>query len=105
LATIEVTDTGLGIPADALPHIFNRFFHLEQPQRASRSGLGLGLFIAREIVTAHGGTIEARSIVGEGTTMTIRLPLRDAKDDASPLGGAPTHDALAPAAAGEKDGE
>jgi two-component system, chemotaxis family, CheB/CheR fusion protein len=76
-ALIEVQDSGPGIPADALPHIFSQFFQAG-PVRATQgtSGLGLGLFIAQQIVAAHGGTIEARSTVGEGTTFVVRLPLK-----------------------------
>jgi two-component system CheB/CheR fusion protein len=74
-AVIEVEDTGPGIPPNVLPHIFDRFFQMAE---GGQGGLGLGLYIAREVVAAHGGTIEARSTVGEGTTMIIRLPLRPA---------------------------
>jgi two-component system CheB/CheR fusion protein len=90
MARIDVADTGPGIPAEALPHIFTRFFQLEHQDRTVRSGLGLGLFIAREIVTAHGGTLEAASTVGQGTTMTIRLPLRAEEGDPPAAAAAPT---------------
>jgi two-component system CheB/CheR fusion protein len=72
-ALIEVEDTGPGIAEEDLPHVFTRFFQTG-PSRTARSGLGLGLYIAQEIVGAHGGTITARSTVGEGTTFTVRLP-------------------------------
>ena len=85
-ARIEVEDRGLGISADALPHIFDRFVRLEQGA-SSRGGLGLGLFIAREIIGEHGGTIEAQSTVGEGTTMVIRLPLLDERPSPPPDDG------------------
>lgn len=67
--TIDVEDNGPGIPAEDLPRIFDRFVKGE----GSR-GSGLGLAIARKLVEAHGGTIRARSAVGEGTTITIVLP-------------------------------
>ncbi len=69
--TITVADTGPGISAEHLPHIFDRFYRVETA-RASR-GSGLGLAIAREIVSAHGGTISARSVLGQGTTLVVHL--------------------------------
>jgi two-component system CheB/CheR fusion protein len=73
VAVIEVADAGPGIPEEDLLHVFTRFFQTGST-RAARSGLGLGLYISQEIVTAHGGTITARSTVGEGSTFTVRLP-------------------------------
>lgn len=70
---IAVSDTGAGIAAADLPHIFDRFAKGEESR-----GSGLGLAIARKLVEAHGGTIAAESASGAGTTMTVRLPLRDA---------------------------
>jgi two-component system CheB/CheR fusion protein len=72
-AEVVVRDHGEGIPADRLSTVFDAYARHGHPQRAA--GLGLGLFVAREIVTAHGGEIEATSRAGEGTTMTVRLPL------------------------------
>jgi two-component system CheB/CheR fusion protein len=72
VAVVDVVDHGPGIAADVLPLLFQPYTRLEQKRSA---GLGLGLYLAREIVTAHGGTIEARSTLGEGTTITVRLPL------------------------------
>jgi signal transduction histidine kinase len=70
-----IRDSGRGIPPEDLPHIFDRFWKAD-PSRASSdgSGAGLGLAIARQLVTLHGGTIEAESEVGRGTTFTIELP-------------------------------
>lgn len=73
-AIVEIQDYGRGIPEETLPQIFSQFYHSSDPGHTGK-GLGLGLFIAREIITAHDGTINARSIVGEGTTFEIRLPL------------------------------
>lgn len=74
---IAVTDDGPGIPDGDLPHIFERFYRVDKTRARSLGGAGLGLPIARTIVEAHGGRIIARSQVGEGTTMTIELPLTD----------------------------
>lgn len=73
---VSVGDTGVGIPADALPHIFERFYQAD-PSRAgsSQRGAGLGLSIVAEIVRAHGGTISVSSILGQGTTFKVQLPL------------------------------
>ena len=71
-----VQDTGPGIPAEELPHVFDRFFQGKQPrsERGEKRGTGLGLSICRAIVRAHDGTIEVDSKVGEGTRFTVRLP-------------------------------
>jgi two-component system, chemotaxis family, CheB/CheR fusion protein len=74
-AEIQVQDFGPGIPAGQLPDLFSRFYRAERPGGRSHTGLGLGLFIARELVAAHGGTIDVESREGEGTTFTVRLPL------------------------------
>jgi signal transduction histidine kinase len=70
---ISVRDTGAGIPAEHLPHLFERYW---QSRRSSRKrGSGLGLAIARGIVEAHGGRIEASSTLGHGSTFTFTLPV------------------------------
>jgi len=70
---VEVTDTGIGIPPEHLPRIFNRFYRVD-PAR-SAGGAGLGLAIARQIAQSHGGRLEVRSAPGAGSTFTIRLPI------------------------------
>ncbi len=72
---VEVEDKGPGIPKRDLPHIFERFYRVDKTRSRKLGGSGLGLPIAKTIVDAHGGGIEARSKLGEGTTMTIRIPL------------------------------
>ena len=67
-----VTDTGEGIASDALGHLFERFYQADSSRR--KGGAGLGLAIAKWIVEAHGGTISAASILGQGATFTVRLP-------------------------------
>jgi len=66
---VEVADTGVGIPADQLDHLFDRFW-----RGRTGEGIGLGLAIAKGVVDAHGGSVEVRSRPGEGTTFAIRLP-------------------------------
>ncbi|GAA2741068.1 HAMP domain-containing sensor histidine kinase [Kitasatospora cinereorecta] len=74
--TVEITvaDTGTGIGPDDLVHVFDRFWRAEKSRSRRTGGSGLGLAIARQLVHAHGGTIDAASTLGEGTTMTLRLP-------------------------------
>jgi signal transduction histidine kinase len=74
-ASIEVSDTGIGIPARDLPYVFERFFRSDRARRAYHGGSGLGLSIARWIVDAHKGAIAVESVVGQGTTFTVKVPL------------------------------
>ncbi|MCC5645140.1 PAS domain-containing protein [Nostoc sp. CHAB 5824] len=76
-AQIQVSDTGIGIRADLLPYVFDRFRQGNSSSSKTSQGLGLGLSIARHLVELHGGTVQAQSPgEGKGTTITIRLPLR-----------------------------
>ena len=77
-AVITVADTGIGIPEDELPHIFDRFFRGDLPKEEQISGTGLGLVIVRQLVALHGGQITVESQEGEGTTFTVELPLAQA---------------------------
>lgn len=72
ISTLTVTDSGIGIPAAELPHIFDRFWRGRQAARTSGSGIGLA--IAAELTRAHGGDLTAQSEPGRGTTMTLSLP-------------------------------
>ncbi len=72
--TVQVSDTGQGIPPADLPRIFDRFFRTEASRAAGESGFGLGLAIAKNIVDNMGGEIEVSSIIGQGTTFTVTLP-------------------------------
>ena len=71
---LEVRDSGPGILAAELPHVFERFFRGTNVGEARASGSGLGLAIARSIVEMHGGQIEVASAIGEGSAFTVRLP-------------------------------
>jgi two-component system sensor histidine kinase BaeS len=72
--TITVTDTGEGISADDLPHVFDRFRRVDPSRTRATGGTGLGLAIVKQIVDAHGGSVTIESVVGEGTTVTVRIP-------------------------------
>jgi len=71
---ITVTDTGVGIPAEDLPYIFDRFWRGDRSRTRMEGSSGLGLAITRQLVLAHGGTISAESEPGQGTTFSIELP-------------------------------
>lgn len=75
---VDVTDTGRGISAVDLPHIFDRFWRAEKSRDRRGGGSGLGLSIADRLVAAHGGRIDAYSSLGVGTTMRVRLPRQPA---------------------------
>ncbi len=70
---IEVCDTGGGIPAEALPRVFDRFFRVDPSRSKASGGTGLGLAIVQSIMTLHGGTAEIASELGRGTTVTLRI--------------------------------
>ena len=74
-ALIEVSDTGRGIPEDALPRIFERFYRQSDPKDSRVTGFGLGLAISKWIVDAHNGSIEVESESGRGSRFTVRLPM------------------------------
>ncbi len=74
-AILEVVDTGIGIPAVALPHLFERFFRVDGARSREVGGAGLGLAIVKSICTAHGGQVEVESAEGRGSRFTVKLPL------------------------------
>jgi signal transduction histidine kinase len=78
---LSVSDTGIGIPAEYLAHVFEKFFRV--PGQSRDAGTGLGLAIVHEIVTAHGGTVSCESSLGQGTTFSLRLPRAADRNPAS----------------------
>jgi heavy metal sensor kinase len=76
MAIVAISDTGIGIPPEHLPHIFERFYRVDQTHSRGDTGTGLGLSIAKSIAEAHGGRMEAESEVGKGTTFSVILPCR-----------------------------
>lgn len=76
-AQLAVSDQGIGIPAEALPQLFRPFYRAGNTGRHAIGGVGLGLFVVKEIVTLHSGRVDVHSREGHGSTFTIRLPLID----------------------------
>ena len=77
-ARLAVRDQGIGIPAGALPNLFQRFYRAENTATQSISGLGVGLYVVKEIVELHGGTVEVQSTEGAGSVFTACLPCEPA---------------------------
>lgn len=72
---LQVRDTGTGVPAEAIPRLFERFYRVQNARSRSHEGSGIGLALVQELVRLHGGTIRAESTPGRGTTFTIQMPL------------------------------
>lgn len=74
-AWVSVTDQGIGIPRASLARLFQRFYRAENADQRRISGMGIGLYVVKEIVDLHGGTVGVTSTEGEGSTFTVCLPL------------------------------
>ena len=94
-AQVRIADTGIGIPAEHIPHIFDRFYRIDRARNRADGGSGLGLAISKGIVEAHAGRITVDSTPGKGSTFTVYLPLqappagRNRPAEAAPLTDAP----------------
>ncbi len=84
---LEVSDTGIGIPEDELPHLFERFHRVKGAQGRSYEGSGIGLALVHELVKLHGGTVRVKSDIGRGSTFTVSVPTGSAHLPADRLGG------------------
>lgn len=74
-ARLEVSDTGVGIPPDAMPHIFERFFRADPARSPAAAGVGVGLSLVKWIIDRHNGRIEVETQLGKGSTFTVRVPV------------------------------
>jgi hypothetical protein len=74
-AVVSVRDTGRGIPEEALPRLFERFYQVDGSSTRSREGMGIGLALVRELMTLHGGAVDVESKVGKGSTFRLSFPL------------------------------
>jgi signal transduction histidine kinase len=97
---LEISDTGIGIPAAEMPHLFERFHRVSGAQARTHEGTGIGLALVQELVHQHGGTISVSSTEGVGSTFTIRMPLGSAHLPGERVGtlAAPSSTALSAAA-------
>lgn len=75
-ALVTVIDEGVGIPAEDVPHVFERFYRATNISSAHLSGLGLGLHLVKEFVELHGGSVDVQSVLGQGSRFRVALPLR-----------------------------
>jgi PAS domain S-box-containing protein len=94
-ASIQVRDTGIGIPADVLPHIFDLFTQAERSLARSEGGLGIGLAVVKRLTEMHGGTVSVSSIEGQGSEFVVHLPEALPSMGSVPQGRSDTADAMA----------
>lgn len=86
-AVLEVHDTGIGVPKDEQAHLFGKFFRATNARKQRPDGTGVGLFLAKKVIVAHGGSMVFHSVEGEGSTFGFRLPIK--KLSAGPAGDGP----------------
>ena len=84
-AVLTVADTGIGIAAEHLPHIFDRLYRIDAARSRDEGGSGLGLAIVKQLIASLGGTITAESALGDGTTFTLRIPATSAPAMPTPV--------------------
>src|SRR5262249_9740453 len=89
-AVLAVRDTGTGIPAAELPSLFNRFHRVEGARGRTHEGTGIGLALVQELARLHGGTVGVESVVGDGSTFTVSIPLGKGHLPADRVGAART---------------
>jgi signal transduction histidine kinase len=94
-ATLEVCDTGVGIPADQLPHVFERFHRVVNTRSRTHEGTGIGLALVHDLVHLHGGEVSVESEEGVGTTFIVRIPFGVAHLPAERIGAARTRGSTA----------
>jgi heavy metal sensor kinase len=80
-AVVAIRDSGIGIPEEDIPHIFERFYRVDKARSRAEGGAGLGLSICQHIAEVHGGKIEVESQVGEGSTFSVLLPLAESTEN------------------------
>jgi len=73
---LEISDTGVGIPPEDQPHVFDRFYRVDKARSRDTGGTGLGLSIVQQIIRLHAGSIQVFSEVGKGTTFIVQLPVK-----------------------------
>jgi signal transduction histidine kinase len=73
---LKVHDTGIGVPKSEQSHLFSKFFRATNARRQRPDGTGVGLFLAKKVIVAHGGSIVFESVEGEGSTFGFRLPIK-----------------------------
>jgi signal transduction histidine kinase len=88
---VAIQDTGIGIPEEDIPRLFDRFYRVDKARSRESGGTGLGLSIALEIIQRHGGDVDVTSVVGEGTTVTVRLPIEPKAADGEKSAGGRHH--------------
>ena len=83
-ARVDIMDSGIGIPGEHLPHIFDRFYRVDKARNRMDGGTGLGLAIVKWIAEAHGGSITVTSEVNKGSSFSVRLPVEGPEEGKHP---------------------